>query len=212
MRRILVIVPLLSLAMMLSAVLTSCVKKPPEVAPVSEADMVSRGQYLVHVAGCNDCHTPGYFYGAPDTMRLLSGSEMGWKGPWGVSYARNLTPEPQTGLGAWSEADIVTAIRTGKRPDGAMLLPPMPWPDFAHLTDDDAIAIAKYLKTLTPVMHKVPDKLPPDARAKGSIIVLPAPSAWDAPRSPGASMDTTGAPPAGTGARSGSPPASTSGY
>jgi mono/diheme cytochrome c family protein len=151
---------------------------------MSEADQLARGRYLVGITGCNDCHTPGYFYGAPDTTRLLSGSELGWQGPWGVSYARNLTPEPQTGIGAWSESDIVTAIRTGKRPDGAMLLPPMPWPDLAGLTDEDANAIAKYLKTLPPVMHKVPDKLPPDAKATGAIIAFPPPPAWDAPRTP----------------------------
>ncbi len=181
---------LLSLLTLTSLALLSCAKNETIPPPVSEADQIARGRYLASVVGCNDCHTPGYFYGAPDTTRMLSGSELGWKGPWGVSYARNLTPEPQTGIGAWSESDIVTAIRTGKRPDGRILLPPMPWPDFAALTDEDAMAIAKYLKSLTPVMHKVPEIGPPDAPAKGSIIVFPPPSAWDAPRTPPA----TGAP------------------
>lgn len=175
-----------------SLVLISCAKQTPTPQPMSEQDQVARGQYLVHVAGCNDCHTPGYLYGAPDASRLLSGSELGWEGPWGVSFARNLTPEPQTGIGAWTESDIVTAIRTGKRPDGRMLLPPMPWMDFAHLTDDDAMAIAKYLKSIPPVQHPMPDLIPPGTKAKGSIIVLPPPSAWDAPRAPaGAGADTT---------------------
>ena len=184
MRRIASAVSFLSLVTLASAALISCAKQTPPPAVKTEAEQIAHGRYMTTVLGCHDCHTPGYFFGAPDTTRALSGSELGWQGPWGVSYARNLTPEPQTGIGAWSETDIVTAIRTGKRPDGAMLLPPMPWPDFAALTDEDAIAVAKYLKTLTPVMHKVPDKLPPGAPAKGSIITLPQPSAWDAPRTP----------------------------
>ena len=181
MRRILSVAPLLLILPIVSAALISCAKQTPTPAPVSEADQVARGKYLVTVLGCNDCHTPGYFYGAADESRLLSGSELGWKGPWGVSYPRNLTPEPQTGIGAWSEADIMNAIRTGK-PDGRMLLPPMPWPDLAALTDEDAAAIAKYLKTLTPVPHKMPDIVPPGAPVKGSFFTLPPPSAWDAPK------------------------------
>jgi len=174
----------LTLVAAASLVLISCAKQTPGPQPMTEAEQIARGSYLTHTSGCNDCHTPGYFYGAPDTTRLLSGSELGWKGPWGVSYARNLTPEPQTGIGAWSESDIVTAIRTGKRPDGRMLLPPMPWPDFAHFTDDDAMAIAKFLKSIPPVSHKVPDILPPDGTVTGSAFVLPPPPAWDAPRTP----------------------------
>jgi len=191
MRRIPSAVWLASLATLASLVLVSCVKKENIPPTVSEADQVARGKYLVTITGCNDCHTPGYFYGAPDTTRTLSGSELAWKGPWGVSYPRNLTPELQTGIGAWSDSDIVTAIRTGKRPDGRILLPPMPWPDFATLTDDDAMAIAKYLKTLTPVMHQVPDILAPGTPVKGSYFTLPAPPAWDAPKTPPAAPPTT---------------------
>ena len=185
----------LSLVTAASFVLISCAKQGPGTQAMTEPEQIAHGQYLVHIAGCNDCHTPGYFYGAPDSTRLLSGSELGWKGPWGVSYARNLTPDPQTGIGAWSETDIVTAIRTGKRPDGRMLLPPMPWPDFAHLTDADAAAIAKYLKSLPPVTHKMPDILGPDAAPTGSIIAFPPPTAWDAPRTGSAPTDTTAANP-----------------
>jgi mono/diheme cytochrome c family protein len=174
----------LSIMVITSAALISCAKQTPAPAPMTEADQVARGKYLVTITGCNDCHTPGYFYGAPDAARTLSGSELGWKGPWGVSYPANLTPEPQTGIGAWSEADIMNAIRTGKRPDGRILLPPMPWPDFASLTDEDAAAIAKYLKTLPPVPHNVPDNVPPGAKVLGSYFTLPPPSAWDAPRTP----------------------------
>jgi mono/diheme cytochrome c family protein len=191
MSRMLRVILLLAVATVTCFALISCVRQTPAPAPISDADQIAHGRYLATVLGCNDCHTPGYFYGAPDTTRALSGSELGWKGPWGVTYPRNLTPEPQTGIGAWSETDIVTAIRTGKRPDGRILLPPMPWPDLAALTDADATALAKYLKTLTPVPHKVPDILPPDAPAKGSFFVLPPPSAWDAPKTPPATAPTT---------------------
>ncbi len=191
MRRILSVLMLLSLAIFASFALLSCSKEPSLPPPMSDAEQVARGKYLVTILGCHDCHTPAYFYGAPDTTRALAGSELGWKGPWGVSYPRNITPEPQTGIGAWSEADIVDAIRTGKRPDGRILLPPMPWPDFATMTDEDAAAVAKYLKTLTPVPHKVPDIVPPGAQVKGSFFTLPPPSEWDAPKTPPAATPST---------------------
>jgi mono/diheme cytochrome c family protein len=158
----------------------SCAKQEP--APKAEVDPVKRGEYLVTVLGCNDCHTPGAFYGRPDMTRMLSGSELGWQGTWGTTYARNLTPDQETGLGPWTEDMIVTAIRTGKRPDGTMINPPMPWPDLARLTDDDAYAIAKYLKSIPPVPHQVPSRLGPGVKATGSVIAFPPPSEWDAPK------------------------------
>jgi mono/diheme cytochrome c family protein len=173
----------------------SCTKTPP--APLSDgtANKLERGKYLVAITGCNDCHTPGTLFGAPDTTRLLSGSELGWQGPWGVTYARNLTPDEETGIGKWSEADIVNTIRTGQRPDKTPLLPPMPWTDFANFSDDDAYAVAAYLKSIPPVKHKVPDALHPGVKATGSIIVFPPPSAWDAqnlPPPPGADTSAHG--------------------
>jgi mono/diheme cytochrome c family protein len=152
----------------------------------SKADRIKRGEYLVTIQNCSDCHTPGTLYGSPDFARRLSGSEIGWRGPWGVSYARNLTPDMETGIGAWTEKQIVDALRTGMRPNGKVLLPPMPWPNQTQLTDADAYAIAAYLKSLPPISHKVPDEVSPDQApmAKGSIIDFPPPSAWDAPRGP----------------------------
>jgi mono/diheme cytochrome c family protein len=152
-------------------------------------DSIARGRYLVTVAGCNDCHTPGYLYGVADTTRMLSGSEVGWQGPWGVSYARNLTPDSTTGIGTWTSQQIVTAIRTGQRPDGShILLPPMPWPDFSHLTDKDAYAIAAYLKSIPAVSHKPPDIVPPGKKASTPVIPFPVPGKWDAPPAPPAKM------------------------
>ncbi len=135
-----------------------------------------------------DCHTPGTLYGAPDTTRLLSGSELGWQGPWGTTYARNLTPDPETGLGKWTQADIVKALRIGQRPDGSPILPPMPWPSYARLSDEDLHALAAYLKSIPAVNHKVPDRLPPGTKAPAALI-FPPPPAWDAqnlPPPPGA--------------------------
>src|SRR5215472_7288755 len=88
------------------------------------ADDAERGKYLVSIAGCNDCHTPGYFFGKPDMSRYLGGSEVGFEIPGlGVFHGPNLTPDPETGLGNWSVGQIVTALQTGKRPDGRELAP-----------------------------------------------------------------------------------------
>ncbi len=148
-------------------------------APSSRADRIEHGRYLVSVAGCNDCHTPGSLYGAPDTLRLLSGSELGWEGPWGVSYPRNLTPDPTTGIGRWTEEQIVTAIRTGQRPDKSPLLPPMPWTQYAHLSDEDAYSIAAYLKSIPAVSHHAPSVQPPTKPATGARLSFPSPPLWD---------------------------------
>jgi mono/diheme cytochrome c family protein len=146
---------------------------------------VERGRYLTLMGGCNDCHTPGTFYGAADYERTLSGSELGWIGPWGVSFPRNLTPDVETGLGSWTEQQIVDALRTGMRPDGSVLAPPMPWPMYATMTDDDAFAIAAYLKSLKPVKHRMPDKIAPGVEFAGPAMRFPPPPAWDAPRAAG---------------------------
>ena len=142
---------------------------------------LERGKYLVTVMGCNDCHTPGTLYGAPDMKRFLSGSELGWEGPWGVVYAANLTPDEETGLGEWNETDVVRAIRTGNRPDGRQLAPIMPWMNFASLTDDDAMAIARYLRSIPAVKHKAPAPVAPGVEVAGSVLRFPPPSAWDVP-------------------------------
>jgi mono/diheme cytochrome c family protein len=179
-------------ASIVAVVAISCASRQA-AAPTTSLSPVERGKYLVTVLGCGDCHTPGSLYGAPDTTRLLAGSELGWTGPWGTSYPRNLTPD-STGIGSWSEEDIVHAIRTGQRPDHSPLMPPMPWPDFAHLTDDDARAVAAYLKTIPAVSHRVPDRLPPGAPAP-TALVFPPPPAYDAqnlPPPPGAAGAATG--------------------
>lgn len=129
-------------------------------ARADEAE-IARGKYLVTIAGCNDCHTPGYFFGKPDMGRFLGGSEVGFEIPGlGVFVGPNLTPDP-TGLGDWTNEQIVTALQTGMRPDGRQLAPIMPWHAFANLTKEDVTAIAAFLKSIPPVSNEVPDPVGP---------------------------------------------------
>src|SRR5690242_15769831 len=109
----------------------------------ARAGDAARGKYLVTIMGCNDCHTPGYFFGKPDMTRFLGGSDVGFEIPGlGVFHGPNLTPDPETGLGKWSPQEIIAAITKGQRPDGRVLAPIMPWHAFANLTDGDTRAIA----------------------------------------------------------------------
>ena len=118
---------------------------------------IKRGAYLAAIMDCGGCHTPGVFFGKPDQSRYLGGSEVGFFIPeLGYFYPPNLTPDPETGLGKWSEADIIKALRTGERPDGRVLVPAMPWQSYAKITDEDARALVAYLKSLKPVRHQVP--------------------------------------------------------
>src|SRR4030095_15838512 len=109
-------------------------------------------------------------------------SDVGWVGPWGVVHARNLTPDPETGLGNWTSEQIVHALRTGNTPDGSQLAPIMPWMNFSNILDDnDAMAIAAYLKSLPPVVHKNLDRIPPGQPMTGANVQFPPPPAWDVP-------------------------------
>ena len=109
---------------------------------------IERGKYLVTLGSCNDCHTPGYFFGKPDFSRTLAGSDVGFAIPGaGVFVGRNLTPDKETGLGAWTDDQIISAFTAGVRPDGRRLAPIMPWQGLSHLTSDDAHAIIAYLRS-----------------------------------------------------------------
>jgi hypothetical protein len=94
--------------------------------------------------------------GAPITNNLT-----GWVGPWGTSYTSNLTPDAETGIGVWNEELFIKILRTGKfMGSGRNILPPMPWQDYAKLTDSDMKAIFAYLKSLKPVKNQVPASVP----------------------------------------------------
>ena len=129
----------------------------PAAAQDADPGTLARGQYLAAIMDCGGCHTGGALIGKPDPALALAGSQIGFQIPdRGTFYPPNLTSDRETGLGAWSEAEIVAAVRTGVRPDGRILAPVMPWHAYAALTDADAAALAAYLKSLPPVRHAAP--------------------------------------------------------
>ncbi|HSE05432.1 MAG TPA: c-type cytochrome, partial [Methylomirabilota bacterium] len=121
-------------------------------------DPLERGRYLTNAMLCPLCHTPiSARDGSYDTSRFLAGGMRVSAYPWGVWYSRNLTPDPDTGLGRWSEEEIVTAFTRGIARDGRRLDPmAMPWPWFARLTPEDARAVAVYLRALPAIANAVP--------------------------------------------------------
>ena len=108
---------------------------------------------------------------APDKWAaLVNGHLTAWAGPWGVSFSRNLTPDTATGLGSWTEEMFIKTIRTGKHQgEGRNLLPPMPWPVYKNMTDDDLKATWAFLRSLPPINNAVPDPVPPPQSAAAPI-------------------------------------------
>jgi mono/diheme cytochrome c family protein len=135
-----------------------------------------RGRYLAAIMDCTGCHTPGALKGEPDLKRMLAGSDIGFRIPGlGIFYPPNLTPDAETGLGRWSIAQMVTAIRTGIRPDGRILAPIMPYHSYAALTDADAAELAGYLKSLPAVRHAVPRPVGESERPTAPYLNLVTP-------------------------------------
>jgi hypothetical protein len=107
-----------------------------------------------------ECHTPFLPEGRPDTTRVGAGG-LGLSGPWGVSYAANLTPDVDTGIGAWRDGEIMASLY-GARRGGGRVLPPMPTQHYAQgIAAGDLQAIIAYLRSLPPVRNKVPAPEPP---------------------------------------------------
>lgn len=128
-------------------------------------DLLKKGEYLSKIMDCGGCHTEGALAGRPDPALRLAGSSIGFAMPdVGIFYPPNLTPDADTGLGRWSDADVLTAIRTGVRPDGRHLMPVMPWPAYAALTDEDGRALVMYLKSLPAVRHATPAPVGPSEK------------------------------------------------
>jgi cytochrome c553 len=182
-----------SLATILAAVSIAAVGCQQATQQAAAPSPVERGKYLVTTMVCNDCHTPwklGEKGPEPDMTRMLSGHPEGmklppppavqppwgltaslsmtaWSGPWGTSYTANLTPDQETGIGAWSEENFIQALRTGKHLGGGRdILPPMPWMWYGKMSDDDLKAIFAYLKTIPPIKNKVSDPVPPAPAGK----------------------------------------------
>jgi hypothetical protein len=163
----------------------------PATVELTGDQLVQKGQYLVTIMGCNDCHSPkqmgaegpviiadlmlsGYPadrpYQKPDPeiikkgWVLLNEDFTSGAGPWGVSFAANLTSD-QTGIGNWTEDNFKRALKEGKFKglEGMRsLLPPMPWTNFKNITDEDVKAIFAYLKSTNPVKNVVPEPIPPE--------------------------------------------------
>jgi mono/diheme cytochrome c family protein len=151
----------------------------PDPAALSHLDAarVNRGRYLVDIAGCGGCHTDGALIGEPSAARLLAGSHLGiaYTNPFhgtfpGVAYPSNLTPDPQTGLGNWSDAQIAAAIRSGDLASGPGHLNVMSWPLYQHMSDDDVNAIVMYLRSIPAIEHQVPNRVAPGTRATTPYI------------------------------------------
>ncbi|MDX2204141.1 MAG: cytochrome c [Hyphomicrobiaceae bacterium] len=141
-----------------------------------KGDDIARGEYLARIMDCAGCHTPGALIGKPDQARNLAGSEIGFHIPdLGYFYPPNLTSDGRTGLGTWTEADIIKAVRTGVRPDGRILAPVMPWHSYAALNDADAQMLARYLKSLPPVPHEVPGPTGASGQPPAPYLTVVAP-------------------------------------
>lgn len=156
---------------------------------MNRTQQLERGKYLVTIGGCHDCHTPWTMQAdgkpGPDMSRALSGhpqqlplqpariSSEGWawagaptntafSGPWGVSFAANLTPDENTGTGIWTFETFRNTIRNGRHWGVARpLLPPMPWFNYRQMTDEDLEAVFTYIHSLKPVRNDVPEPIPP---------------------------------------------------
>ncbi len=164
----------------LLAAAASVVLAAPPLLPAVATDpaVIARGKYLVTIAGCNDCHTPGYFLGKPDGTRFLGGSDVGFEIPGlGVFHGPNLTPDKATGLGSWTDAEVVAALQKGVRPDGRMLAPVMPSHAFATFTPRDADAIVAFLRSLPPVANKVPGPFGPADTPTSFVMKIVPPAA-----------------------------------
>ncbi len=120
-------------------------------------DQLTHGRYLVEtIAGCGNCHTPHLPDGSLDNSMAFAGAFV-IEEPVFKAYARNITPDMETGIGSWTEDQIVNAIRNGQRPDGTFLGPPMSFAWYKRMSDTDAYAIAAYMKTVKPIRNEVPE-------------------------------------------------------
>lgn len=135
-----------------------------------QEESIARGRYLVHVGGCNDCHTPNYpeSGGSVHESQWLTGSAVGYSGPWGVSYPSNLRLVAQ-------QMDALQWRQHARAPR----LPPMPWFNVAAMTDQDVDAIYRYLRHLGPAGKAAPPSVPPGQPiATAHIVFVPqAPAA-----------------------------------
>lgn len=126
------------------------------LAQTQDKTLVERGRYLVEgIMACGNCHTARGPQGEPLVAKGLSGGMVFDEPPF-KAYASNITPHHSTGVGRWTDAQLGKAIREGLRPDGSLIGPPMPSPNYRHLSDADLQAVIAYLRVQTPVNNAVP--------------------------------------------------------
>jgi mono/diheme cytochrome c family protein len=130
------------------------------------SDEATRGRYLVRITGCNDCHTAGYaeYAGKIEESLWLTGDRLGWRGPWGTTYAANL----RLTVKDMTADQFVILARSPLRP-------PMPWFNLRDMKDSDVKAIYAYLKHLGPAGEPAPAYLPPDKSPAGPFVKFPEP-------------------------------------
>lgn len=132
---------------------------------------LQRGAYLVNsIAACGSCHTPQDRDGSGSSDRPLAGGRE-LKQPGFTAYPPNITPDRATGIGLWTDAQIITAIRDGRRPDGSIIGPPMPVELYRQMSDRDVRAIVAYLRSIKPVRDTVPP----------SVYHMPLPRSYGPP-------------------------------
>lgn len=143
----------------------------------SDDPLVARGEYLVGLLGCASCHTDGALIGEPESSLTLAGSTIGiaFTNPMehrhpGVVFPPNLTPDEATGLGDWTEEEIVNLLQRGEGRHGRQNPIVMPWVNYARLHEEDARAVARYLQNLTPIRHRVPKRINPGTPTKRPIV------------------------------------------
>ena len=181
---------LIAAAILLTAAISTATlgAAPNGAAQPDKAAQIKRGEYLVEIMGCHDCHTPikmGPNGPEQDRSRALSGHPenapmppalnlpagylaaigatfTSFSGPWGTSFTRNLTPEKETGLGDWTVEEFIATMKTGReRGKGRPVLPPMPVQNLRQLSDQDIRALFAYLQSLPPVKNRVPQPIEP---------------------------------------------------
>ncbi len=139
-------------------------------APARPETLLERGTYLMQgIVACGNCHTPKGPAGDIAEMELAGSLVLDT--PEFTAYAPNITPDVETGIGGWTDAQIITAIREGKRPDGTIIGPPMPIALYRNISDRDVQAIVAYIRNLKPVKNVVPK----------SVYNIPLPPAYGPP-------------------------------
>lgn len=153
-----------------SVLLASLVATPwalAQTAPKADKQSIERGRYLAKIAGCNDCHTPAYPQSAGKVPEKdwLVGDRLGWRGPWGTTYAINLRLYMQK----VSEDEWVKTARTKE------MRPPMPWFALRDMSAQDLRALYRFIRHLGPAGEPAPAYVPPDQTPQGPVVQFPAP-------------------------------------